>query len=414
MNTQRRWPAPWVFSLLILPLGMIVGLNYTALPFLLAKAGLTVDRIATLSAIINLPSVTGLILSPLVDVKLRRRTWLAIATFGTAIAACIYFPLLGASHVFLMAGLMFAGGMVTQLVGAAGGGLMVRMLSSADQPKAGAWNMAGALGGGALSGAMVLWLASRMALSAVGVCFAAVVAILGFIPFTIPEPAPDPSPWFQGRLKAMGKEISELASSPHRRWSTLLLLSPCSTGAAQSLLPAVASHYGVGGGGVMWINGLGGGAALALGALASTLVPGNWDRRLTYAAAGFTNALAAVLLLAANRPSVYLTGTAFYLTTQGLCWARSVALIVEIVGPKARDASTLFTLLNTAAGVAALYVVWLDGIGFRYFGTHGLLLTDAALNVLVFGIVAAVFINCGLGLRGGPQKPTVESDLNSV
>lgn len=414
MNTERRWPAPWVFSLLILPLGMIVGLNYTALPFLLAKAGLTVDRIATLSAIINLPSVTGLILSPMVDVKLRRRTWLAIATFGTAIAACIYFPLLGASHVLLMAGLIFAGGMVTQLVGAAGGGLMVRMLSSADQPKAGAWNMVGALGGGALSGAMVLWLASRMPLPAVGVCLAAVVAILGFIPFTIHEPPPDPSPWFRGRLKAMGKEISELARSPHRRWGTLLLLSPCSTGAAQSLLPAIASHYGVGGSGVMWINGLGGGAALALGALASTLVPGNWDRRLTYAAAGVTNALAAVLLLAANRPSAYLTGTAVYLTTQGLCWARSVALIVEIVGPKARDASTLYTLLNTAAGVAALYVVWLDGIGFRYFGTHGLLLTDAALNVLVFGIVAAVFISCGLGLRSAPQKSTLESDLTSV
>ena len=73
MSTQYRWPAPWVFSLLILPLGMIVGLNYTALPFLLAKAGLSVDRIATLSSIINLPSVTGLILSPIVDVKLRRK-----------------------------------------------------------------------------------------------------------------------------------------------------------------------------------------------------------------------------------------------------------------------------------------------------------------------------------------------------
>jgi hypothetical protein len=126
MSAQHRWPAPWVFSLLILPLGMIVGLNYTALPFLLATAGLSVDRIATLSSIINLPSVTGLIGSPIVDVKLRRRSWLAIATFGTAIAACIYFPLIGASHALVMTTLIFAGGMVTQLVGAAQGGLMVK------------------------------------------------------------------------------------------------------------------------------------------------------------------------------------------------------------------------------------------------------------------------------------------------
>jgi hypothetical protein len=409
MSTQYRWPAPWVFSFLILPLGMIVGLNYTALPFLLAKAGLSVDRIATLSSIINLPSVTGLILSPIVDVKLRRRTWLAIATFGTAIAACIYFPLIGASHALLMATLIFAGGMVTQIVGAAGGGLMVRVLSSTNQSKAGAWTMVGALGGGALSGAMVLWLVARMSLPAAGLCFAAVVAILGYLPFTIPEPAPEPSPWFHGRLATMGKEIWALARSRHRRWGTLLLLSPCATGAAQSLLPAIASHYRVGGSGVMWINGLGGGGALALGALVSTLIPGTWDRRLTYAAAGVTNALAAVFLLSANRSSVYLAGTFFYLATQGLCWARSVALIVEIVGPETHDASTLYSVLNAAASIAALYVVRLDGVGFRYFGTHGLLLTDALLNFLMFGIVATVFIARGMGLRSVPDASAPES-----
>jgi hypothetical protein len=68
-----------------------------------------------------------------------------------------------------------------------------------------------------------------------------------------------------------------------------------------------------------------------------------------------------------RRLPVYLAGTFFYLATQGLCWARSVALIVEIVGPETRDASTLYSLLNTAASVAALYVIWLDGVGFRHF-----------------------------------------------
>jgi len=390
---------PWVFSLLILPLGMIVGLNYTALPFLLAKAGLPVDWVATISSIINLPGVLGLIVSPIVDVKLRRRTWLAIGTFGTAITACIYFPLIGSSQAVLMTVLIFAGGMVTFLVVAACGGLMVRVLSLTDQPKAAAWTQVGVLGGGALSGAMVLWLAARMSLFAAGICFGILVAVLGPLAFTIHETAPLPSPWFHGRFATIGKEIWGLVRSRPRRWGTLLLLSPCATGAAQSLLPAIASHYGVGGSGVMWINGLGGGGALALGALASTLVPGTWDRRLTYAAAGVTNALAALFLLMANRPSVYLAGTFFYLATQGLCWARSVALIVEIVGPETRDASTLYSLLNAAVSIPVLYVVWLDGVGFRYFGTHGLLLTDALFNFFVFGIVAVVFMSCGLGLR---------------
>jgi hypothetical protein len=392
---------------------MVYGFNFTALPFLLAKAGVPVDRIASVSAMTSLPGVAGVLVAPVVDIKLRRRTWLAIGTFGTAIAACIYFPLIGASHLVLMTALIFAGGMVTFLAMAACGGLMVRMLSSSDQSKAAAWTQVGLLGGGALSAAMVLWLVARMPLVAAGFCFAVVTALVGYIPFTIREPAPEPSPWFRGRLGAIGREIWGLARSRERRWGSLLLLSPCATGAAQSLLPAIASHYAVGGGGVMWINGLGGGAALALGALCSTLVPGNWDRRLTYAAAGVTNALAAIFLLAANRPAVYLAGTVFYLATEGLCAARSGALIVEIVGPEARDASTLYCLLNAAVSFPIVYVTLLDGVGFRYFGTRGLLLTDAGLNFFIFGIVALVFITCGLGLRSGSQTSPLESDLTS-
>jgi hypothetical protein len=203
---------------------------------------------------------------------------------------------------------------------------MVRMLTSTDQSKAAGWIQAGWLGGGALSAAIVLWLVARMPLLAAGLCFAVLIALLGNLPFTIPEPAPPAAARFQGRFAAIGKEIWGLLRSRERRWGTLLLLSPCATGAAQGLLPAIASHYGVGGSGVMWINGIGGGIALALGALCSTLVPGDWDRRLTYAAAGVTNALAAILLLAANRPSVYLAGTAFYLVTEGsLCSSKRSA-----------------------------------------------------------------------------------------
>lgn len=276
---------------------------------------------------------------------------------------------------------------------------MIKLLPATDQSKAAAWTQVGILGGGALSGAIVLWLVARMSLLAAGVCFAVLIALLGFLPFTIPEPPPRPSPRFRGHLATIGKEIWTLVRSRERRWGTLLLLSPCSTGAAQSLLPAIASRYGVDANGVMWINGIGGSGALALGAFCGTLIPGVWDRRLTYAAAGVTNALAALLLLSANRPSVYLAGTAFYLVTEGLCWARSAALIVDIIGPEARDASTLYSLLNAAVTIPFLYMISLDGAGFHHFGTHGLLGTDAALNLLVFAIVAAVFITRGMGLR---------------
>jgi hypothetical protein len=58
---------------------------------------------------------------------------------------------------------------------------------------------------------------------------------------------------------------------------------------------------------------------LGLGALCSVLIPADWDRRLTYAGAGLTDAFAAMLLLTGNRPSVYSWGTLLYLLTTCLC-----------------------------------------------------------------------------------------------
>src|SRR5260370_2653019 len=130
MRDPKRWPALWLFSLLILPLGIVVvGFNFTALPFLLAQAGVPVDRIASISSIINLPGVTGLLFAPVVDIKLRRRTWLALATFGTALSTCLYFPLIGPSHLNLMTALILASGLISFLVSAACGGLIVHALS---------------------------------------------------------------------------------------------------------------------------------------------------------------------------------------------------------------------------------------------------------------------------------------------
>lgn len=165
------------------------------------------------------------------------------------------------------------------------------------------------------------------------------------------------------------------------------------------LLPAIASQYDVGGAGVMWINGVGGGVMLALGSLCGNLVPGDWDRRLMYAIAGMANALATLVLFIANWPSIYLLGTTLYLITNGFCAAWFTALQAEIVGPETGDASTLFSVLNSVGSLPLIYMIWLDGVGYRHFGTHGLLWTDASGSLLVCAVVLVVFVMCGLGFR---------------
>src|SRR5713101_5621806 len=99
MRDTRRSPAPWLFSLLILPLGISVGFKFTALPFLLAKAGVPVDRIATLDSIVHLPAALEFLSAPLVAVKLRLRTWLVIAALESSLCFCFAIPLTGASNI---------------------------------------------------------------------------------------------------------------------------------------------------------------------------------------------------------------------------------------------------------------------------------------------------------------------------
>jgi MFS family permease len=155
MGSVRRWPTPWAFSLLIL-LGTYLGFIWTVLPFLLSKAGVPVEQIAQIGALLQLPPIFMFLWTPIVDVKLRRRTWVVIAASVTALCMWVACSLLGASHLKMLTAFLLGGGVVVALVMASCGGLMVTMLSASEQSKASAWNQAGNFGGGVLGAAVKL------------------------------------------------------------------------------------------------------------------------------------------------------------------------------------------------------------------------------------------------------------------
>src|SRR6266478_1564019 len=109
MRDSRQWPAPWLFGLLTLPLGVYVGFIWTALPLLLSQAGLTIRQIARINALLQVPPILLFLWTPVVDVKLRRRTWLVLGASATALLfwiACQF----GTLHVKLFTALLFFGG----------------------------------------------------------------------------------------------------------------------------------------------------------------------------------------------------------------------------------------------------------------------------------------------------------------
>jgi len=241
----RRWPTPWLFGVLILPLGMYVGYFSTALPFLLSRAGVPVEEIARIVSLLYVPPILMFLWTPVADVKLRRRTWLVLGASVTAACMWVVSLLLGPSHLKLLTALLFFAGCVVALVAASGGGLMATMLSESAQSKAAGWSQAGNFGGGVLGAALVLWLVEHLSLFASGLATAVLVVLPSLIAFTVPEAPPTPSPWFRGRFAEMRKEALAVLRSPKRRWGVLLLIAPGSTCAAYNLLPALASSYGV-------------------------------------------------------------------------------------------------------------------------------------------------------------------------
>jgi hypothetical protein len=54
----------------------------------------------------------------------------------------------------------------------------------------------------------------------------------------------------------------------------------------------------------------------------------------------------------------------------------------------------------------------LEGKSFHGFGTHGLLWTDAAANLVVFAIVALVFATHGLSIRDAPSAPVLKPEIS--
>ncbi|HEY1242775.1 MAG TPA: hypothetical protein VGF16_19575, partial [Bryobacteraceae bacterium] len=65
---------------------------------------------------------------------------------------------------------------------------------------------------------------------------------------------------------------------------------------------------------------------------------------------------------------------------------------MDILGHGEHGTSTRYSLFLAAGNLPITYVLWLDGQGYRHLGTRGLFGVDALGNVLVFTLVAIVWI----------------------
>ena len=382
------------------------------MPYLLRGAGVSVERIAGISALALVPPVWYFLWAPLADMGLRKRTWLVLmsALSAVCLAAALWQP--SSSELNRFVAWIVAGSVVSTVVGAANGGLMAVTMPDSHRGRAGGWFQAGYTGGGALGAGVTLWLSPRVSPHALAATVAAMVFLPALAAFLVPEPESPHEPGKDLALEIL-RDVGAIFRSRKNLVGLAILGCPLGAAAAANLFSGIAVDYHTPANTVVWISGFGGGLFTALGSLAGGWICDRMSRWLAYALGAVLSAICAVgMMLGPLSATTFGIGASLYLCVQGISFATYSALTLELVGAAGRSSATRQTLYAAVGNAPVMYMTWLDGQGYKHFGTRGLLGTDALSNVIAAGIVLLLIVRTVLVSAPAPVAAAEEFDAN--
>jgi MFS transporter, PAT family, beta-lactamase induction signal transducer AmpG len=386
-TARDRCPAPGIFGITVIPYGVFFGCVTISMPYLLRSAGHSVERIASISALALAPPVWYFLWAPLADVGFRKRTWVILtsALSAACLGAALWEPLTAQLDRFIA--LLVVGSTLSTIVGAANGGLMACTIPDSHRGRAGGWFQAAYTGGGAVGAGITLWLSPHLSTHTLGLVVSAMVFLPSLAVFLIPEPDLPHKPGKELAVEIL-RDVGAIFRSRKNLTGLAILGCPLGAAAAANLFSGIAVDYHTSAGAVVWINGFGGGLLTSLGSLAGGWICDRMSRWLAYALGAALSALCAVsMIVGPSSPTTFAVGASLYLTIMGLSFATYSSLTLELVGPAGRSAATRQTLYAAVGNAPVMYMTWLDGQGYKHFGSRGLLGTDALSNLVAAGIV---------------------------
>lgn len=372
---------PWLFAFLITPEAVIsLGLLSGALTYLLRDEGVAPGRAASIAALLSLPHAIYFLWGPLTDFWMRRRTWLLLAAFAAAIAmvAAFHQPQLASP---LAVSLLFLSACFGVFVVAACGGILGTLHSELSRRRASSFYQTGSLAFGAIAVYVLVTYSGRLSLRSLGWIIAAMIVL----PSLAALAAPEQSMIREHGLRQTRARIWNEFKSTFLRWEaipyTLLIASPCCSGAMIGLLPQLARDYHVTGHQVAWINGLAGALLTTAGALSASLIPIRIRPPIAFLLAGLVNAATlAIFALGPLRPATYFTGTVLFLFTIGAGYALFTGVALEFLGGSGKSGSSRYAIINSIGNVPVAYMIYLDGRGYAHWGPRAMPAADAVIT----------------------------------
>ncbi len=369
-------PPSWLVGMGYLSFGLVIGFSITALPYLLTKSGISLDRVAVVSATVMSPTAWGFLLNPVLDTGFTRRTYCWITVGIAAISIALALSALSLHHLGIMTMLLLLGELCMVLFGNAVSGWTAEFVPESARGAVGGWTNVANLGGGALGSLAVMSLSARLSGGWLGLGMMATI-LLGAAPLL-----------FFPKARASSFALRQVFSDSIRAtWQACknrqfliglaLFLAPASSVAAINLFSGLGQDFGASHATVIVVTGAGCALIASIGSLLGGFLSGRFPRGYVYLAAGMAAALCALTLaFLPHTREAFIWGVLLYNGFAGIIYAAFTALGLEIVGHTSVVASTQLGLFAATTNAAIDFMTWADGRGYHAFGARGLLCVD--------------------------------------
>lgn len=374
-----------------LTFGLVVGFTVTALPFLLSRAGVSVDRIASVSAVAMSPTFWGFLVAPILDTGFSRRTYALLFAVLSAIALSLALVTFSPTRLTLFTALVLTAELAAVLNIAAVYGWYAEFVPDSQRGIVGGWSNAANLGGGAF-GAMALMSAARATTNAaMGALMLCVVLLSAVFLLWFPKPV---QPVF-GLSQVFSETFRNVARTCRRHevlMGFLLFLTPAGAVAAINLFSGLGKEFQTPEPHVVWITGAGVAITSSIGALVGGYIADRANRGALYLGSGIVAGLTSLTLAFTPHTELAFTcGVLFYNAMAGVSYAAFTALELQLTGKDNPTAATQLALFAASTNGAISYMTWFDGQGYRIDGVRGLFVTDG-LAAVITGIALMIFV----------------------
>jgi PAT family beta-lactamase induction signal transducer AmpG len=378
-EVARRTPPVWAMGMSNCTLGFVFGFISTAMGILLSERGVSLGRIAGISAIAFSPSFWAWLISPALDVHFRKKTY-AFALAAIA-AAMLLLAVLSVAELTLFTAALTASCTAAVLYGYTVTSVMVDTVGEHQFDAISGWLNVANLGAAGVVALVVIGLVRSLSLPVAAV----LLALLVFAPCLLLLPVP-PVPAPQGSLhenfRVMAVALRRILREGRVWIGLLIFLSPICF-SLTNLFSSMGSDYHASERLVTSVNGPGVAVACALGCLLAIPVTRVIPRRTLYLLTGFGSAAAAVTLaFLPSRPESYVLCVLAYNFCQGFNYTAFTALAMEITGQQNALSATMLAMLTASANVPISGMTWVDGAVHDRYGLRPMLLTDAGCAAL--------------------------------